>query len=193
MPAIREYVRGNLGETYVILTKDGQYDGSDDGKPDIFGNAIDLEIRRLFVAGTDEDAINGLAEPEIVKSYIAAAATRRCIPAAIDYVQQRMGQSDRIGQSLRGDPLAAGETRTYYDRINGLQRLNGMLAHQIQNDTADFEAEAASLLRSRLASSYGGPAISSIQPPRTTDPNLMPSLDRRRPEPFTAQWSEVVP
>jgi hypothetical protein len=193
VPAIREYVRSNLGETYVILTKDGGYDGTE--KPDIFGNAIDIAMRRLFVAGTEEDAIDGLTpgDPEIVKAYVAAVATRRCIPAAIDYVQQRMGQSDRIGTSLRGDPLASGETRTFYDRINGLQRLDGMLARQIQDDQADFEAEAASLLRLRTSVSYGGPAISSISPPRTTDPNLMPSLNPRCPEPFTAQWSEVIP
>lgn len=193
MPAIRENVRGILGETYVILTKDGGYDGSD--KPDIFGNAIDHVMRRLFVPGTDESALNALPDDaaEIVKSYVAAVATRRCIPAAIDYVQQRMGQTDRIGTALRGDPVAAAETRTFYDRINALQRLDGMLVRQIQDDQADFEAEAASLLRSRTAVSYGGPAISSIQPPRTTDPNLMPSLNRGQYEPFTAQWSEVVP
>jgi hypothetical protein len=140
---IREYIQGNLGETYSVLVNDGGYDGSGD-KPDVFGLAIDRTVSLMLADGVTEDEITS----EFVKSYLADVSTRFVIPVAIDYIMERTGTSDRIGSPPVGNQNLRNETRTYYNRISALKDIDGILAARVSVSKGDFAVVAGRLVRS---------------------------------------------
>jgi hypothetical protein len=175
-------MRSRLGETYIVLTKDGGYDGK--AKPDVFGDAIDLVMEELFVPGTTVDA---LTSPTI-RRYVADKACLEVIPVAINYHLERTGRSDTIGQPGRGNAILSSEARQHYDRVSGL----GELAKQLRAALVEREgtflrlagALSPSVLPSVAAGPNYGPAISTTpEDILTDDPSIIGPPGGRTPVP----------
>lgn len=193
MPSIREYVRLNLPESYMVVTSEAKrpLDGRD-GRPDMVGLAVRISVEQLLASGKTEDDVTS----EFAKSFIADVASRRVIITLINYHMERTGRSDSVGPPGRGNPLALNETRQSYDRIQTLKDLDAMLAARI--------AANMGLFQSIVGSTVGGvpinrgPSISSWgQRLRTQNPLDMPTvrdLPSWLPLPFGVgypTWGEI--
>lgn len=167
---IRDHVRSTLGETYIVLTDDGRYDATD--KPDVVAGAIGRAIVKLTTAGTTEADITS----DFARAYIGDMACHYLIPQAIDYVMQRMSESDSIGTAPgTAHGLVQAQTRQFYDRIAALEKLDEMLLGRLAADLGTFEGEVGGTGEATFA----GPRISTInQGLRTSDPNRFPRIGR---------------
>jgi hypothetical protein len=175
--SIRDKVRTIIGETYDVLTVRASQPYDRGARPDVVGDAIRETLERLFTAGTTEADITS----EFVAGYTAMVATRRVIPAAINYHMEKTGLSDTIGTGLggaSGNPNLTPETRQHYDRVAELRNLDGMLREAIQQGQDDFQELATALLRRRTAVADSGPALSTVATGmKTEDPDDMPPVD----------------
>jgi hypothetical protein len=171
---IRDAVRSHLGETYIVLTKDGGYDGRD--KPDVFGNAINKVMEQLFAPGVVEADLDS----RLVRQYVAAAATRDIIPLAIDYTMQRTGRSDTVAAPPTGGrtPTATGQSRTYYDRVAVLKDLDVLLRSYLIENAADFAALSVAVRRVIMQVPVGPRISTSADDLLTLDPQTMTWLSR---------------
>lgn len=167
---IRDHVRSTLGETYKVLVEDGDYDASD--KPDAVAGTISRALAKLTQAGTTEADITS----EFARAYIADMACHYLIIQAIDYVAQRMSQSDSIGSAPGSqNALLQASTRQFYDRIEALKTLDEMLLARLAADYPTFSEEIGSDVGS---DALVGPRVSSGSL-RTEDPNRFPRITPR--------------
>lgn len=179
--SIRDKIRTYLGETYEVLTNRAAkpYDGIDGSKPDLFSQAIAETLDRTFQPNTRESDITS----EFVGGYVAMIATRRCIPAAINYHMEKTGLSDSIGQGIGGagalDGLSS-ETRQHYDRVRSLQELDGMLRTSLREGYADFRVLAGSMVRGSSTAVDSAPGVSTFALPWISQsPYAMPTVADR--------------
>lgn len=171
MPSIREYVRLNVPESYLVVTKEAKtpYDGKD-GRPDLVGAAVKVSVEQMLATGVKEEDLTG----EFAKSFIGDVASRRVIISLINYHLERTGRSDSIGPPGRGNPLMVNETRQQYDRVAGLQQIDAMLAARIAATMGLFQQTVGTQGR---ATAQRGPMISSYgQRHRTQNPLDMPTV-----------------
>lgn len=167
---IRDHVRSTLGETYKVLTEDGLYDSGD--KPDVVAGTILRSLAKLTQAGTEESDITS----EFARAYIADMACHYLIVQAIDYVAQRMSQSDSIGSAPgTQNALLQSQTRQFYDRIEALKTLDEMLLARLAADYPTFSDEIGSDAGS---DALVGPRISTGRI-ITDNPNCFPRLSPR--------------
>jgi hypothetical protein len=161
MPDLLGYIKGYIPETYKAMVTAG-YDGESD--VDVIARKTAVIIDRLYVDGTAEDDMG-----EFVKDYTAALIVREVISSAIDYWQVR---GDRSRTAPAGVGPVGGETVQYYDRVDGLLKIDERLKQKLVLDKAEFIALANGLLRNwgTATAPPTGMAVSS----RSTD---MKTLD----------------
>jgi len=183
---IRDHMRSRLGETYLVLTKDGKYDGTE--KPDVFGEAIKLVMEETFKPETTEADLVWSS----VRRYVADVACLDVIPVAINYHLERTGRSDTIGQPGRGNAILSSEARQHYDRVAGLGELAKQIRQAISEREDTFLRLAGALVPSASLGPNYGPAIDTRPEDKLTDdPSIIgpPGYDRRWLRPSPAWWA----
>lgn len=165
MATLRDHVRGNLGETYEVLTDTGKYDGRN--KPDVVGDKIAVVTARWTPVGTDPETLN-----EFVKSVLADLATRLVIPIAIDYYMVQTRLVDNASRPPGVTPLG-GEVGQNYDRVQTLLSLDEMLKNRIAADLPSILPEIG------VAGSVGYGVRTTPNPGfRTQEPDAFPRIGR---------------
>lgn len=164
MATIRDHVRGNLGETYKVLTEKGEYDGKDNSNPDVVGDKIAVVCSRYLTANAEPENMT-----EFVKSVIADIATRLLIPVAIDYYMVQTRLVDNMSRPAGVTPLG-GEVGQNYNRVAALQALDTILRDRIAEEWSDFQNVTG-------ATGVGfGVRVTAPSDFRTEDPADMPPV-----------------
>jgi hypothetical protein len=134
VPTVRDFVRSNFPETYLVLTE--RWDGGE--LQDVVGQKIDATMSYFFPEGQDEDELT-----DFQRSYVADYATRLAIRPAIDYYMVRTGQSDDLEPRTSSQVLSQrgpGTGRRNYDRIATLRQLDEQLKESLSLQKAQFDA-----------------------------------------------------
>lgn len=131
MATIRDHVRGNLGETYDVLTDRGSYDGRGQ-KPDVVGDKLGVVAAQYIPTVADPEVLG-----EFAKAMLADLATRLLIPIAVDYYMVQTRLVDNASRPAGVTPLG-GEVGQNYNRVDTLLRLDELLKERIAANWSDF-------------------------------------------------------